>query len=443
MKITHYSNSFLTVEAGGTKLVCDPWRGIGNHGGWHSFPEFSDDEMRHALGGADVVYISHLHSDHFDPATLKAFAPLDCQFVIYDFPVKPLLGRLRGLGIGDIRELGAFEVLRHGDLTLAIIPQMTSNSAGLDDAVNYDLDSSIVVSDGTTTFFNQVDNPLSHADFRQIRDRVKATFGEIDVATLTCGAASEFPQCFLNLDRSALAADVIDGSLRSLVEKIGILQPKAYFHSGGTYFIPGRHAVLNQYLASPGFDRIRAELARARPEVTVVDLEGGRQLHVDPAGTFQVSNPLGHDHPPIGDAVRTHAGDGYPHDEDKHDVDLSADTIGTAFAQAERGYRTRLDKMGIAPCARMSFHLHDTIQLTERGDLASRPEMTLPMTVPVADETQHLRIHMDKAAFMRCLRGQANWNQTLSGSLCLYEREPNVFHPTDTFSLNFFVLPRA
>ena len=42
---------------------------------------------------------------------------------------------------------------------------------------------------------------------------------------------------------------------------------------------------------------------------------------------------------------------------------------------------------------------------------------------------------------MRCLMRRASWNQTLSGSLCMFEREPNVFYPTDVFSLNYLVLP--
>src|SRR5579864_2275905 len=105
MKITHYSNSFITVEANGAKLVCDPWVGTANHGGWHSYPEYSQQELATAFEGANAIYISHLHSDHFDPDTLKRFGALDCHFLINDFPTKTLRQRLVNLGARRITEL--------------------------------------------------------------------------------------------------------------------------------------------------------------------------------------------------------------------------------------------------------------------------------------------------------------------------------------------------
>jgi hypothetical protein len=39
---------------------------------------------------------------------------------------------------------------------------------------------------------------------------------------------------------------------------------------------------------------------------------------------------------------------------------------------------------------------------------------------------------------MACVTGKASWNQTLSGSLCTFEREPNIHYPNDLFSLNHF-----
>ena len=58
MKITHYSNSFITVEANGSKLVCDPWVGTANRGGWHSYPEYSEQELATAFEGANASRIA-------------------------------------------------------------------------------------------------------------------------------------------------------------------------------------------------------------------------------------------------------------------------------------------------------------------------------------------------------------------------------------------------
>ncbi|MBV9510750.1 MAG: hypothetical protein JO303_10760, partial [Caulobacteraceae bacterium] len=45
MDITHISNSFLIVESASAKLVCDPWVGRANHGGWRSCPEFDANDL--------------------------------------------------------------------------------------------------------------------------------------------------------------------------------------------------------------------------------------------------------------------------------------------------------------------------------------------------------------------------------------------------------------
>ena len=49
------------------------------------------------------------------------------------------------------------------DISIAIIPQITSNSSGAEDAINYDLDTSIVIQSNISKkiFYNNVDNPLN------------------------------------------------------------------------------------------------------------------------------------------------------------------------------------------------------------------------------------------------------------------------------------------
>ena len=38
MEITHFSNSFLSVRSGDTKLICDPWVGVTSENAWISHP---------------------------------------------------------------------------------------------------------------------------------------------------------------------------------------------------------------------------------------------------------------------------------------------------------------------------------------------------------------------------------------------------------------------
>jgi UDP-MurNAc hydroxylase len=447
MKITHYSNSFITVEANGAKLVCDPWVGTANHGGWHSYPEYSTHELARAFDGANAIYVSHLHSDHFDPETLKRFGALDCHFLIGDFATKTLRQRLVNLGVRRITELGAFRLTGWEGFRVAIVPQMTSNSAGLEDDVNYALDSSIVIASDRATFFNQVDNPLSMENFRTIANWIRDNIGPIDVLTLVCGAASEYPQCFMNIDRAAASTSLIQSQLKGLVEKVGIFEPKFFFPSGGTYFIPGRFGILNQFIAVPEFEQVREAISRQFPTLHIELLEGACQVELAPSGQgseFRVSKLFDCRRPTMDDAIQQHGGDSYDHEKDPETRrTFSGGEIEQAFRAAVIEHERKLGELGINMNSRISFAVHDRIELDGAGRLASTPTMGLELATKPLHPDHVLKVNIEKGALMRCLMRRASWNQTLSGSLCMFEREPNIFYPTDVFSLNYLVMPPA
>jgi hypothetical protein len=53
--------------------------------------------------------------------------------------------------------------------------------------------------------------------------------------------------------------------------------------------------------------------------------------------------------------------------------------------------------------------------------------------------TGDLIIHIDQRALFGCLTRRLVWNGVL-GTQCLYERRPNIHHPSDIFSINFLTL---
>jgi UDP-MurNAc hydroxylase len=396
MKITHISNSFLLVEAGNVVICCDPWVGKANHGGWHSFPEYDRAELLRLVQRADLVYISHLHSDHFDPAFLIDSGLIGKPFVIAKFKTKTLRNRLQNLGASVI-ELGPFERSRFGLADVGIVPQMTSTSAGLKDDVNFDLDSSLIVHDGET-FFNQADNPLSNADLAIVAEWIKAEYRKLDIAALVFGAASEYPQCFLNIDRQAEKQRIVDASLQRMRETLQILKPTVFFPAGGSYFIPGKHHGLNAFIAQPSFDEI---LDANDTESVAVNLEGGWTLNGE-----RLIKPVRSD---LKESIYAHRDDLYDHEIAPIAFDVSIASVAAQNWLA----------CGVST-GWVTFDLGGR-KLTYEGD-----------------EDRHLTIRMDESAFMACVTGKASWNQTLSGSLCTFEREPNVHYPNDLFSLNHF-----
>ena len=141
--------------------MCDPWAVKANASGWQSFPAFSTQELTEHLADVRWVYLSHLHDDHFHPDTLEACGLLDREFIIKRFQSPILRERLKRLGVTRIHEVEPFTVNSFGPFDLTIFPQMTSNSSGLEDDVNFDLDTSIAIKADGVVFFvsNGMDAP--------------------------------------------------------------------------------------------------------------------------------------------------------------------------------------------------------------------------------------------------------------------------------------------
>ena len=437
MKITHYSNSFLSIESQGERLICDPWVGKANGGGWQSFPEYSLPSLAEHLADVRWIFLSHLHDDHFHPDTLKRCGLLDREFIIKRFQSPVLRERLKRLGVTRIHEVEPFTVNNFGSFELTIFPQMTSNSSALEDDVNYDLDTSIVIKADGVVFFNQVDNPLSLVDLALIRDHIVQHLGAIDVTCIMSGAASEYPHLFLGIDQAGEKRRIVERSLDRLGEWLHLLKPKYFFPAGGTYLIPGWMSVYNDNIAQPNFAEITSFIAGAGLPVRPFALEGGHFLEI--SSTLSVAQ-IGLDLLPIEAdrqaAIEMHRHDGYLY-EDVSVPPWPRLVVMLDAARANWERKVSKDSLRIRQSIRFDIYqklsvnggVPDVSQGVDRYQLFSAAET-------VAGE---LIIHVDQRALFGCLTRRLVWNGVL-GSLCLYERRPNAHYPTDFFSLNFLTL---
>ena len=157
MRATSLGQAGILVETAAGSIVCDPWFVPAFHGSWFVFPrndQLSSD-LAARIEGADYLYVSHLHGDHFDEPWLTEHLRRDIGVLVPGYPTRELDNRLRALGFtnlirtvdGEEFELGSGGGAR---LTVAIHVEtsITDGPGG---------DSALVVSDGTSRLVNQND----------------------------------------------------------------------------------------------------------------------------------------------------------------------------------------------------------------------------------------------------------------------------------------------
>lgn len=167
------------------------------------------------------------------------------------------------------------------DLDVVIIPSGSMVKDSIVSDVSYDLDTSLLIRDKSSgqVFFNNVDTPLGINDLEKVNEFSLQNWGKpVDIACLPVGAASEYPHCFLNIDREEEKKRVISNCLDELADRLTATGAATLFIAGGTYVIRGKYACLNGYIAQPSFGQIEDALKGC--DCSTHYIEGGGQFAV-------------------------------------------------------------------------------------------------------------------------------------------------------------------
>ena len=160
MHITHISNSFISVRINQSIIACDPWVGKTDDNAWLAYPLYKEGKNILNNIKPNFIYISHLHGDHFDPSTLLKFKKKSTKIIIKKFPNGRLKKKINEVGFKNILECNEWKRIKlNKDISLCIVPQMSSNSNQIEEQISYDLDTSILIQSNLTkeVFFNNVD----------------------------------------------------------------------------------------------------------------------------------------------------------------------------------------------------------------------------------------------------------------------------------------------
>ena len=446
MEIKHYCNSFNSFKAGKSIIVCDPWVGEAAETAWISYPVHKDGAKILNKINPDFIYISHLHCDHFDPKLLSKFKNKETKIVIKNFKIPILKNRLLKIGFKNIIECEPWKKYTlNKDISIAIIPQMSSNNGGYEEQINYDLDTSIVIQSNKTkeVFYNGVDNPLTDKNYIVVKKFISKYFNKkIAIAVLQDGAAGEYPQCFLNINRKKAKETVTKNTLLSLKKRIKILKPEAYFSGTPGAVMIGKFAKLNNLVAKPTSDQIKYYLQKEKSAVLEIS-GGGTAIRKDNEWIVKKANYDFNEK----EIVEKFSKKKYFYFEKSNKVKLK--NLDNIFNKSYENYIRKVNKCPIKTSWEVELCIYKNLSLNLAKKIDKKSSKFIkkytikynPLKKPTRKSFSKLTCHLDLNLFYGLLtKKYTNWNQPTVGSLVLYERRPNKFDPNPLFALNFLTV---
>jgi len=325
---------------------------------------------------------------------------------------------------------------------------MTSNTSSIETQVNYDLDTSIIVKSelSNKVFFNNVDNPLSYNDIKIVNNFCKKVLkSKINVVCFPIGAASEYPQCFMNINREREKKRIIKECLISVAKKINLLKPDIFFQAGGTYLICGKFNALDKYIAQPRILDVKKYLSKYS---IVKNIEGGGEISLRKDGEWETKeleeiNSLKY-RKRILQFSRSLK---YSYYNNIKNNNINKMNLKENFQIACDNYFKKLSKLNIKTSWKINFFLYKNLTLINSKINKPKSKLIDCLNLKFKSKSKrkknkltNLNLHLDGQLFNILLTRKSSWNTSLSGSCILYERYPNKFDPNVSFSLNYLVL---
>lgn len=244
MEVEFFASSTLFIKHGSVRLLTDPWLVDGAYyGSWAHNPSVrvSPSELN-----PTHIYISHIHPDHCDLATLNEL-PNRPPVIIFDFRDKRLKNLISDLGF-PVREISSGEKCSlSSELDLHIYSMKVCDIAHCGSVIpcGINIDSLAVVRTKDEVVFNT-------NDFRfvpSLAKRLLEEHGKPDVAFLGHTGAGPFPQCFALSEESKkeYAEKKKRQFLNQALSYAEIWKPRLSVPFAGAYQLQGKLAELNDF----------------------------------------------------------------------------------------------------------------------------------------------------------------------------------------------------
>jgi UDP-MurNAc hydroxylase len=268
-----YSACIKTVTPDVT-ILHDPWFTDGIYdGSWFHFPQVKNPCQ--SIGDVDLIYVSHIHPDHYDSQFLKEYFRVYGvkKIVIADHSPNHLAGKMRADGF---EPCVLTEPLHIGSTTIRILPCRTGSISDIDSAI-------IIQYTDRAQRVHCVVNTNDVIFDDSLRCKLKALAGDVDI--LLCGftGAGPYPQTYFDLTDPAITVEAEKKKL-AFFERyktlVAAIDARVNIPFAGKYILGGKLAELNacRGVADPvevlDFDSRAVVLADDDGEIDTISLQG-------------------------------------------------------------------------------------------------------------------------------------------------------------------------
>lgn len=221
MRITYFGQACTLTEAGGLKILTDPWLTEGAYfGTWFHTHLLADAgvTLENFPKDVDYIFLSHEHQDHFDQMALSRF-PRTVPILICRFATTKFRNCIRSLGFENIREVESGQPLKlENDVSVTIFQ-----------TVEYTNDSAILIEHDGVRMFNETDCKLAFSDLQRL-----GALG-IDIGFYMFSGANWYPMMYgYPDDQMRLLSQRRRASLlRSLLERVRVTKPRVAVPAAG------------------------------------------------------------------------------------------------------------------------------------------------------------------------------------------------------------------
>ncbi len=265
ISVRYIYSACVVIETEDVKILCDPWFTQGAYdGSWFHFPLLKNPIDK--IGNVDIIYISHIHPDHYDPKFLKEYFNVygEKEIVISDFKSNFLQKKMLSDGF-----LPRIILEKNGkkidNTTLNIIPHETGSISDVDSALSVQYESD----EGSSLVLN-INDIITDEYFLE---KIKNYFPQIDILLCSYTGAGPYPQTYFDLDDK----EIIKESLKKknqfferYLTTTSALKAKVNIPFAGKYVLGGQLTKLNKFrgVADP------VEILEIDPKAVVLD-DGG------------------------------------------------------------------------------------------------------------------------------------------------------------------------